>query len=183
MPVAHAQMHQRLSPAMRPMGRSGPVHRPAQQAGWQPISKSIVSKASDRTSVARSAGLSGPGALFWVAELLHCSQPQSVPADAAATEWPSTSSSGGGGAGDAGVNGRGGGDGQDGGFSGQRAFAAADLRPLLLCTLCYTGGSAQHAPSLRYHCPCALLLAADNTATLILLQAAVGTPTVRRPSC
>ena len=69
MRMPHAQMHQRLSPAMRPMARSGPVHRPAQKAGRRLISKSIVNKASDHTSVARSAGLLDLG--LWVAELLH----------------------------------------------------------------------------------------------------------------
>ncbi len=63
LPAAHAQMHQRLSPAMRPMARFGPLHRPAQEAGRQKISKPIISKAPERTSVARSAGLLDPGAL------------------------------------------------------------------------------------------------------------------------
>ena len=67
--MAHGQMHQPLSPAMRPMARFGPVHRPSQKAGRQLISTSIVNKASDHTSVARSAGLLDLG--LWVAELLH----------------------------------------------------------------------------------------------------------------
>ena len=87
--------------------------------------------------------------------------PQNVPADAAAAEWPSTSSSGGGGAGDAGANGRGGGDGQDGGYSGQQAHAAADLRfsSAVHCDLRW--GPAKHAShcAITVHVPC--LLTAD----------------------